>query len=527
MGETFGFFLAAFITICFARPVAAILKIPTLVVYIVAGILFGPSGLNLVKNVSSLSYFYELGIILLMFSAGLELKITPSRDRTSVSRLFLFNMVIPSLAGFIYGFLISGYAGFDNRLFLSFYMLTLVGSPASEVVVQLFREFTGRMSHVRKKFFSQLIVSSVFSDLVSLFIFTIIFAFHISNELYGILKFFFFASGFFIVVFKGLPLLQEKLLRRLKGINTPEDETTILLMLVVIVVSIGAFLQVPAVVCAFFAGISLANIDINRMVRNNINFISSAIFVPIVFIIIGAKVDLNIFRYLDNFLVAVVTIAVLMLVRIISIYIASRSAMFSIRESLGFGFFSVPQLTGALAIGVVFYDAGLLPEVLFNAVIILCVITTIVSPIMTRVLLFPGIPQQKQRSFIDDFIHYDIKPFGILTSICDIARRLKNTEFSVYPVVDENYLFKGVVHLEDVRDIIFSEDMACLIISADLLDSQYPFIEKDSTVEDAIKIFTKTNLHIIPVVETIDGKPFYTGMLFLQDILPEISYTRS
>ncbi|HOL36175.1 MAG TPA: cation:proton antiporter, partial [bacterium] len=335
MGETFGFFLAAFITICFARPVAAILKIPTLVVYIVAGILFGPSGLNLVKNVSSLSYFYELGIILLMFSAGLELKITPSRDRTSVSRLFLFNMVIPSLAGFIYGFLISGYAGFDNRLFLSFYMLTLVGSPASEVVVQLFREFTGRMSHVRKKFFSQLIVSSVFSDLVSLFIFTIIFAFHISNELYGILKFFFFASGFFIVVFKGLPLLQEKLLRRLKGINTPEDETTILLMLVVIVVSIGAFLQVPAVVCAFFAGISLANIDINRMVRNNINFISSAIFVPIVFIIIGAKVDLNIFRYLDNFLVAVVTIAVLMLVRIISIYIASRSAMFSIRESLG------------------------------------------------------------------------------------------------------------------------------------------------------------------------------------------------
>ncbi|HPP09275.1 MAG TPA: CBS domain-containing protein, partial [bacterium] len=97
----------------------------------------------------------------------------------------------------------------------------------------------------------------------------------------------------------------------------------------------------------------------------------------------------------------------------------------------------------------------------------------------------------------------------------------------VYPVVDENYLFKGVVHLEDVRDIIFSEDMACLIISADLLDSQYPFIEKDSTVEDAIKIFRKTNLHIIPVVETVDGKPFYTGMLFLQDILPEISYTRS
>ena len=76
-------------------------------------------------------------------------------------------------------------------------------------------------------------------------------------------------------------------MKKITGMKTSEDETTTLLMLVVIVVSAGALLNIPAIACAYFAGISLANTQINRRVQNNIDFMASGIFVPIVFIIIG------------------------------------------------------------------------------------------------------------------------------------------------------------------------------------------------------------------------------------------------
>ncbi|MCX7705463.1 MAG: cation:proton antiporter [bacterium] len=525
--ETFGFFFAAFITICFARPVATYLKIPTLIIYIVAGILFGPSGIGLVKDVSSLNYFYELGIILLMFSAGLELKIHPiKRPVKPLNNLLVFNILIPSLAGFLYGFLVAKYFYLGLPFFIALYMVTLFSSPASEVVVQLFREFLRKMDYKKKQFSNQLVISSILADLFSLLIFTIILALHLSKEFYDIVKFFIFAGVFFFLILKVLPVLHEKILIKLKGMTSSEDETATLLMLLVIVVTMGTIIKIPPVVCSFFAGISLANIHINRMVRNNINFIASGIFVPIFFLIVGSRVNLQIFSLIENLTLGLITIVVLIFVRACALYITARTENFSFKDSIGFGFSVVPQLTGALAISVVFFNSGILPEVLFNSVVILSIITTILGTVIARILLFPGMKQEiKGLSLIDDF-YSELKPFNLLTPICDIAKRLKYTELSVYPVVDNEGIYKGVIHLDDVRDTMFNEEIACLVISADVIDSNYPFIETDSTVQEAIKIFSDFKIHAIPVVEIVDGRYYYTGMISLQDILPEIHYIR-
>ncbi|MCM8824959.1 MAG: cation:proton antiporter [Candidatus Omnitrophica bacterium] len=526
MGEIFGFFLAAFIIICFARPVAAFLKIPALAVYIISGIFFGPSGIGLVKNVSSLNYFFELGMVLLMFSAGLELKIQPIKGtKKDLGNLVLFNLVIPGILGLVYGIVIAKYFYIENPLFIALYMMMLISSPASEVVVQLFREFARKIEHAKKQFSGYIVMSSVFADLFSFLIFTIILAIHASKGIDDLVKFFAFAAAFFSIMFKGLPVLHEKILSRFIGMNTPEEETTTLLMLVVIVVTMGTVLQIPAVVCSFFAGISLANVHINRMVRNNINFITSSIFVPIFFIIVGANVNLQIFKSSENFLFALITIVVLMFIRAISVYTASRITGFSSRDSLGFGFSTIPQLTGTIAIGVVFYNAGLLPENLFNSVVLLSIITTITGTLFARFFLFPGIKQKSRSVLLVEDFYTDIKPFNLLTPICDIARRLKYTELPVYPVVDSEGVFKGIIHLDDVKDTMFKDEIACLVISADVVDGNYPSIERDATIQEALKILANPGVYAIPVIETINNQPFYIGMLLLQDILPEIGNT--
>ncbi|MCM8817810.1 MAG: cation:proton antiporter [Candidatus Omnitrophica bacterium] len=527
--EIFGFFLAAFITICLARPVATYLKIPTLIIYIIAGILFGSSGIGLVKDVSSINYFYELGIILLMFSAGLELKIQPTTKKAgkNFKDLLVFNLLIPSIVGLLYGLIIAKYFRVGSSILVSLYMITLFSSPASEVVIQFFREFYRKMDFTKKGFFNQIVFTSVLADLFSLFIFTIVLAIRLSKELLDIIKFFVFAGAFFFLVLKVLPVLHEKILKKLKGMKSSEDETTTILMLLVIVVSMGALLQIPPVVCSFFAGISLANIHINRMVRNNINFIASGIFVPIFFIIVGSRVNLTIFSQTENFILGFLTITILVISRGLSGYLVSRIEGFSYRDSIGFGFSIVPQLTGAIAISIVFFNSGMISEVLFNSVIILAIITTVLGTFIARLLLFPGLKgETKGLILIDDF-YTDIKPFNLLTPICDIAKRLKYTELSVYPVTDNEGVYKGVIHLDDVRDTMFKEEIACLVISADVVDEKYPTIERDSTIQDVIRIFADSRIHSIPVVETVNGKPIYVGMILLQDILPEIQYIRS
>ena len=527
MIEILGFFLVTFITICFARTIAGFLRIPTLVVYIIAGILAGPSGLKLIKDASSLSYFYELGIVLLMFSAGLELKIRhPSGRKESLGLLCTFNMLIPGICGFILGLFIAKYFYLGNQIYIALYMVTLVSSPASEVIVQMFRELMRKIEFKKKIFSQYLVMSSIIADIVSLFLFTGIVALFTIENLYGLLKFVIYTIAFLVIVIKVLPIFQEKVLKKITGMKTSEDETTTLLMLVVIVVSAGALLNIPAIACAYFAGISLANTQINRRVQNNIDFMASGIFVPIVFIIIGSQVNLTIFRYTENLLLATIIILCLIVIRTLSVYSVSRMWGFSARDASGFGFSTVPQLTGTLAIAVGSFQLGIIPEALFNSIVILSVITTILGSFLSRILLFPGLTIRQERiPLVEDFTHFDIKPFNLLTSICDIAQRLRDTEFSVYPVVDGNNIYKGVIHLEDLKDAIFGNEMACLVISADILDDKYPFIEKDATVKEAMDLFSRPHVYALPVVEIIEGKPIYDGLVFLHDILPEIQYS--
>ena len=524
MTEIIGFFLIAFVTICFARTIARIFRIPTLIIYIIAGIISGPSGLNLIKDTASLQYFYELGIILLMFSAGLELKIHHiPKEKSSLGLLCSFNMLIPGICGFVFGLFIAKYFYIGNEIYIALYMVTLISSPASEVIVQLFREFLKKIDYKKKMFSQYLVLSSIIADITSLFLFTGIVAYFTAQNLYGLLKFILFFLVFFVIVFKILPALQGKILNRITRIKSSEEETTTILMAVVMVVFIGTFLHIPAIVCAFSAGISLANIHINRRVQHNIDFLTSSIFVPIVFIIIGTQVNLTIFRFAGNSLLATSILLYLILVRSISLYIAARMSDFSAREAAGFGFSTIPQLTGALAIAVASFELGIIPEALFNSIVIVSIITTIIGPFLSRILLFPGLATKQEKTFIvEDFAHFDIKPFNLLTSIYDMGQKIKDTELSIYPVTDRNGMYKGVVHLEDLKDAIFDREMARLIIAADILDDKYPYIEKDATIKEAMEFFSKPHIYALVVVEMVEGIPVYEGLLLLHDILPEI-----
>ena len=51
-------------------------KIPSVVAFLIAGLIAGPAGLGLITNEESISFFAELGVIFLLFTIGLEFSVS-------------------------------------------------------------------------------------------------------------------------------------------------------------------------------------------------------------------------------------------------------------------------------------------------------------------------------------------------------------------------------------------------------------------------------------------------------------------
>jgi Kef-type K+ transport system membrane component KefB/CBS domain-containing protein len=526
MTATFRFLIGAFVIICAARPVARLLRIPAFTVYILAGVLLGPSVFDLATNKESLNFFYDVGVMLLMFSAGLELKLHVIRKhRKALSLLYVFDALIPGAAGLVLGLLIHRICGLGDPLFLPLFMITLFAASAVEVLIPLFRESAGRMSTRLKAFSGVLVTSSVLANTTSLFVFSGTITFHAMRDTSNLATLIGFSVLFVFLVIRGIPLLQEKVLKRILGPGTSsDDETRILIMLLLLVVAVGAGLHIHSMVCAFLAGISLANTHIGRRVLHNFDFITTGIFMPFVFIVVGTHIDLALFRQGNYALYPVILTAAMIVVRSGCIYVASRLSGVPPRLALGFGASGISQMTGTIATAVVARQTGILPDVLFDSIVLLCIITTIIGPVAARALIFPG--GRRREGDVqtgEDFTHFDIRPLPLLTPLSGILRRVRDTELSVYPVVDERDIYRGVLHLEDVKNLLLGDELDMLVIGADLLDPEYPSVSRHAPLKEMLDVFRKPDIHAIPVIEESEEGGIYIGMILLKDLLPQSS----
>jgi len=90
--------------------IISILKQPLIIGYIIAGIVLGPNVFNIVQSNDAISTFAQLGLVILMFTVGLNLSPKVFREVGKVSLLTGFGQIIFTA---LVGFLISGWLGYD------------------------------------------------------------------------------------------------------------------------------------------------------------------------------------------------------------------------------------------------------------------------------------------------------------------------------------------------------------------------------------------------------------------------------
>ena len=510
------FFLITF----FARPLSEVLAIPVLSVYILWGILLGSAGLGIFQNNETLDYFYRFGLILMMFSVGLTLKRQGfSKHSRSLFRIYFFNNLLAGiLAGLVFWFFF-GRAGLMPVLFVA----AVFASSSLEVVAPFLHEFSYRSSQNIRAFISALSGGTLLAELTCLLSVSLLLLYHARPSFFGTTVVGLGIVGFIVLVFFGLPILVRRLVNhpRLRNVSI-EDQSRVLILLVVVTVWVAAALQVHPMIAAFLAGIALANLRFDRRVLQNIHFLSSGIFIPFFFLMVGVKTNLGDFHSAAGWSFFIMLFGTIALAKITSGFVVGRLANFTVRESFGFGSATLPHLSSTLATAMVGYEAGLLPPAALNAVILLCLASTILGPILTRRLLFPGIKRSKGYREIEDYLNFDIQPLELHESLTAILTHIRGFEIPIYPVVNREGIYQGVLHLSELRDLLFASELDHLVIVADLAGKDFPVLYRDEPLEKALSLFKEFNHHAIPVLETTGEGDFYVGLIMLKDLLPDM-----
>ena len=365
------------------------LKAPQVVGEIIAGLIVGPSLLGLVNQSDFLLQMAEIGVILLMFCAGLETNLKELVKTGPVCLLIACVGVFVPLAG---GYLFySCFYGFSPVGTLDFYKAVFIGvimtATSVSITVQTLRE----LGHLKGKVGTTILGAAILDDVIGIIVLTFVIGFKNpeSNPADVVIStvLFFLFSG--VVGFIGSLLfkhMDERYphLRRIPIFG--------LALCLAMAYCAEKYFGIADVTGAYVAGIILCSIQDSDYIAEKMDISSYMIFGPIFFASIGLKTDLDrmtvplLFFSLGFVAVALVT-------KIIGCGAASRLCGFRGKDTVKIGVGMMTRGEVALIVAQKGLSVGLMNSAYFTAVILLIVISSIVTPIVMK-LLYRGEPRQ-------------------------------------------------------------------------------------------------------------------------------------
>src|SRR5690606_27374283 len=352
------------------------IKIPGIIGLIISGIIIGPEGLNILEKSLFVDVFSTIGLLYIMFIAGLELDMNEFKANRNKSFLFgFFTFIIPLGIGFpvCYYFL-----GYDmNASFLTASMFathTLVTYP-----------IVSKLGISKNQAVAITVGGTILTDTAVLIILAVIMGSHDG----GLTQEFWVRLGisltiFTIIMFYIIPKIAKWFFRKL------ESEQHSHYIFVLSVVFFAAFLAeisgVEAIIGAFIAGLALNRlIPHSSVLMNRIEFIGNSLFIPFFLISVGMLVDISVILSGPTALIVAGTLSV---VAVFSKWLAAFFAQLAFKYSvlqrqLIFGL-SSSHAAATLAVILVGYKAGILDENILNGTIILILITCIVASFATE-----------------------------------------------------------------------------------------------------------------------------------------------
>ncbi|EOL43137.1 monovalent cation:proton antiporter-2 (CPA2) family transporter [Enterococcus phoeniculicola] len=374
--ELIGILCLILISTTLASHVSKRIGIPAVIGQLLIGIVLGPAMLNWVHQGISITEFSEIGVILLMFLAGLESDVSLLKKYFKPGILVaILGIAFPIVITLLFGRLFS--MSLTNSIFLGLVLSATSVSISVEVLKEL--------NMVSSKEGSTILAASVVDDILVVLILSISLGF-LSGEgaafdsemiLLLVEQVLYFAGIYFLVKW-GAPYLMQLSEKLLAG-------SSVIIMSLVICLGmsfLADLVGLSGVIGAFFAGIAVGQTDFRSKVDLNIEAIGYAVFIPVFFVSIGLNVS---FAGLTNdiwFIVALTLVAVV--TKLLGGFIGSKMVGFTNISSTVVGAGMISRGEMALIIVQIGNQAGMIDPTHYTSIVIVIILSTIVSPLIMK-----------------------------------------------------------------------------------------------------------------------------------------------
>lgn len=357
------------------------LRIPWITAVILAGIMLGPYGLELVEPSETVDFLASLGLVSLVFLAGLEVKLSDiKREWRGVTYFTSLNFLLPLVIGSIVGLIL--------RL-SSLGALTLgicFSSSFVGVIVPTMMELK-----VNPKVLSTVTTATFIQDVLSLLLVAVVLKAVEPSEGMSLPSFLLMLVGFITVVFWAAPRVYRLISRRFsKEGDVFEKDLRAVIFIVALMAFISELIGIHEIVGAFLVGLALAEMLEERgELKSKLFSLSYGFLIPIFLLSLGFTINIRLLLSPKNALVTLAIVGSLILSKTVGGFIGARLQGFKVKTSLGMGVATMPQLSATLAVASVAHSYGLFGEEIMASILILAIVTVLAGPLLTKVLLSP------------------------------------------------------------------------------------------------------------------------------------------
>lgn len=362
--------------------IARKLKAPQVVGMIVAGLLIGPSMLGWVEQTEFITQMAEIGVILLMFSAGLETDLKELVKTGPIATLIACaGVFVPLAMGTVLYMMFYGWAAVGTEEFFKAVFIGCIMTATSvSITVQSLRE----MGYLKGRVGTTILSAAIIDDIIGIIVLTFVIGFKNpeSKPVQVIIN----TVLFFVAAIIGGVIAY----RIFKAMDTKYPHTrripiVSLAFCFALAYIAEKYFGIADITGAYVAGIVLCSIKDSQYIEEKVDINSYMLFGPVFFASIGLKTSIDgIDSSLVLFCVGFVIVALIS--KIIGCGLMSRICGFKGYDCLKIGVGMMTRGEVALIVSQKGLSVGLMSSQYFTAVILLIIISSISVPIILKML---------------------------------------------------------------------------------------------------------------------------------------------
>ncbi|MED4228735.1 cation:proton antiporter [Neobacillus cucumis] len=344
---------------------------PSVLGKLLIGIVLGPSVLGLVTETETLTEFSQIGVILLMFMAGLETDLDEFKRTGKASTYVGFGGIIaPLVLGYFAGIIL-------NLTTMEAWFLGLLLSATSvSISVQALKE----MNRLKTPEGTTILGAAVIDDVVVIIALAFLMSFaggDVNLTTVILKKVVFFVCAIF-VGWKVIPWF----LQKFSTLKVTETVISSALIICFVYAYLAEYTGVAAIIGAYIAGVAISVTDFKHEVFEKVETISYSIFVPVFFTSIGITAHFT--GITENIGLIIILSILAISTKLIGAALGAKASGFGWKSSLGIGSAMVSRGEVALIIAAIGLDSNLLSQNMFAVIVIVVLVTTIVTPPMMK-----------------------------------------------------------------------------------------------------------------------------------------------